>query len=818
MQESENTIPEKHDDLKKYREESGLATRWLKEINNVKNARKQKAFERNGEKIVKKYKNDNILQAFQVQNLPNTRVMFNVLWSNIQVLKPCLYARMPKPVVERRFKDLDLVGRLAAQGAERAITSMLSSQQDRFNYAIKAAVEDRLLPGRGQVWLRYDAEFEEQVDEQGEPIIQNGEAVKVLKPNSEMVWVDPVYWQDYLESIARNPHETRWRARRLWMSRSKLIKEFGEEIGKAVDLYDDKKRSGALDDDAEFFKEAEVWLIADDESKRFLWVSEGYKDAPLKVSDDVLKIQNFFPCPIPLLATTATDSSYPTPDFIIYERLADELDYVTKRISGMTECIRYIGIHAASLDKEIKNILKLADGQTWPIQNWAAFTNEKAGLGGAFSWFPFEKCVDALAPLINYQQQLLGQIFEITGIPDIVRGHSDPNETASAQQRKSKWTVIKLQEKQADVQRFCREAISKMAEIMFEPGLFTDETLSLLAGVPQMSMEDQQMWPQSLQLLRDDRLRTFRVDIETDSTIAIDEMEETQRWMEYMTSIQKIVSEIQGISQFRPELMYPIIETAKAAVRSFRTGRSVENCWEKALQEIEDADKAAKENPAPPPPDYETMKIQNDQGKIQVMQFEAQIKQQEAQFAQWFKPQELQAKNQSDQMNFELESQKLQIQAMQVQSRAQVDAMAAELDRFKTNFDQFVQTQTLELEKYRVVLDEKEKFLEEARLNQEQQVIRAESMQPREKTQPISINVNGSDVSHGKPKRKMVKVSRTPEGHLVGESIEVQDEDEAPKPKRKAKREMVRVQRTPEGHLVGESMEINDREEQGAEA
>src|SRR3990167_7509461 len=29
---------------------------------------------------------------------------FNVLWSNVQILKPTLYARVPKPEVVRRFK------------------------------------------------------------------------------------------------------------------------------------------------------------------------------------------------------------------------------------------------------------------------------------------------------------------------------------------------------------------------------------------------------------------------------------------------------------------------------------------------------------------------------------------------------------------------------------------------------------------------------------------------------------------------------------------------------------------------------------------
>jgi len=772
---------EKKEDLKDFKGDAGLALRWLKEINLVKNSKAQRAFENNGEKIVKKYKNTNLLTTFTTESLPSARVMFNVLWSNVQVLKPCLFARIPKVVVERRFKDQDPVGRLAASIAERCTTYMVQTQQDRFKHAISSAVEDRLLPGRGQVWLRYDAEFEEQKDEQGEPILEGDQVKKTIKPNSEMVWVDYVYWQDYLESSARNPFETRWRARRHWMTRSKLIKEFGATIGKAVELQSDGRKKKLTEED-EFLLEAEVWQIADSESKRMIWVCEGYKDGPLKITEDVLRIKDFFPCPVPLLATTSTDSTYPTPDYLIYERLADELDYVTKRLSAMVEMVRVVGMHAAALGPKLKQMLGKRDGETVAVENWAQFMGEKGGIKGAIDWFQFDQVVAAIPILTQYQQQLLGQIFEITGIPDIVRGHTNPNETAHAQQMKGAWTTVKLQENQGDVQRFCREIYGKEAEIIFEPGLFTDDTICLMDGMYQRGPDEQQMWPEALELLRNDRLRTFRVDIETDSTIAIDEDMESERWRNYMQAVQGMVSEIQGISQFRPELIFPIVESAKAAMRSFRTGRSVEAAWDKAWDQIEDSMKP--ENQPPPGPDYEMMKVQSEQAKIQVAQLEAQIKQQAEQFNQWFKPQELQAKTMADQMKFELESQKLQIEAMGMQNKAQVDSMARELEVFKTNFDQFVKTQELELEKYRVVLDEKEKFLEEARLASdmrlEQREKEAEAVVGKGKaSQPVNIHINGekAELKQRKLKRKLMSVKRTPEG-LIGESIELPDEDE----------------------------------------
>src|SRR5690349_15520038 len=52
---------------------------------------------------------------------------FNVLWSNIQVIKPAVYAQTPKPDIERRFHDQDDTGRLASILLERCVSISLGN-------------------------------------------------------------------------------------------------------------------------------------------------------------------------------------------------------------------------------------------------------------------------------------------------------------------------------------------------------------------------------------------------------------------------------------------------------------------------------------------------------------------------------------------------------------------------------------------------------------------------------------------------------------------------------------------------------------------
>jgi len=415
------------EDLKKYGGPEGCVLRWLKELSLVKDSKAQKSFEKTGEHIVKVYRNSGEDDGTFRDESSMGRVMYNVLWSNVQVLKPSLYSHMPKVVAERTFKDSDPIGRLAALGAERATHYMLLSQQDRFNYGVRASVEDRLLPGRGQMWLRYTADFEVQTppelglegddeaeidpDQTGGMPEESAEAIEVPKPNSEKVLADYVFWQDYFEATARTPFEVRWRARRTYMTRAQCIKRFGEDIGKAIELNHNptSKRKKYDGEDREFFQQAEVFEIWNEDDKCVYWISEGYMEAPLDYVKDPLKLKDFWPCPMPLLATVTTDSTYPTPDFKIYERLAKELDAVTKRIQAMNDCVRFVGMHAASLSDEIKKMQNLNDGQSWPVANWAAFM-EKGGLESAINWFPFERAVAAIGPLMQYQQALITQL------------------------------------------------------------------------------------------------------------------------------------------------------------------------------------------------------------------------------------------------------------------------------------------------------------------------------------------------------------------------------------------------------------------------
>ena len=119
------------------------AAYWLREIDAAR--KREKDFRTQGRKIL------DIYEGVE-------RCHFNILYSNTETLMPALYSAIPKPVVERRYKDDDPLGRAAAEAAKRGLEFLIDTNvegYETFDEGIRAAVLDALLPGRGSTSVEY---------------------------------------------------------------------------------------------------------------------------------------------------------------------------------------------------------------------------------------------------------------------------------------------------------------------------------------------------------------------------------------------------------------------------------------------------------------------------------------------------------------------------------------------------------------------------------------------------------------------------------------------------------------------------------------
>ena len=459
-----------------------VARFWLQQLKLAE--REDRNWVKKGRGIVKRYRDE---RRGNVGSAGRQTVRFNILWSNVETLKPILYGRTPKPDVQKRHKDnVDPAALMGAQIIERALA--YEDDLDEFDEVMRRVVEDRLLPGRGVARVFYDPEFGEPEEDPDADLDEDGEKATFRPVENERAPVRYVFWEDFRQSPVRVDGDVWWTAYRSYMTRDELVSRFGRKIGKDVVL--DYTPRGLEDDgdkgpQADAFKKAQVWEIWDKQKRRVVWVAPSYPDGPLDTKKDPLELPGFFPNPRPLSATTTNETMVPVADYSEYEDQAIELDVLTGRIDKLTTALKVVGLYAGESKAEISQMFSEdgVENQLIAVEGWALFM-ERGGLENAIVWAPMEQIAKVLIQLYDARDRVKRTLYEITGMADILRGETDPTETLGAQQLKAQFATRRISRAQKQVARFARDLMRLRGFVIARH--FSPETLGAMTGFPEM--------------------------------------------------------------------------------------------------------------------------------------------------------------------------------------------------------------------------------------------------------------------------------------------------------------------------------------------
>lgn len=568
---------------------------------------------------------DRLLKRYrdELRGNRDSSAKFNVLWSNVQTLVPAVFAKIPKPDVSRRFRDNDPIGRVAALILERALEYEAEHYPD-FYRTTRQCVTDRFLGGRGTAWVRYEPHI--RAGSLGEPVDGVQISEDVDEPQEELDYecspVDYVHWKDFGHSVARTWEEVTQVWRRVFLTEDQVEERFGEEIAKKVpmDARPDQIRKtdrAEMGGDGEGLARAEVYEVWDKTEKKVYWISKSVAE-PLDVKDDPLGLEEFWPCPRPLYATLTNETLVPVPDFTMYQDQARELDTLADRIDGLIIALQVRGVYDAAIP-EISRIF--TEGQNTnliPVKNWAAFA-EKNGLDGAMDIVDLKPIYEALRGAYEAMSQVLQQIYDLTGISDIIRGQSNANETATAQQIKGQYASLRLKALQYEVAFFCSQMLQLKAQVIC--GQFDPKTMMTMAGVEQLSPEDQQLVPQAMALLigpermqdpaakqGPNLMRNFRIEVNADTMVQADEEEEKAKRLEFISAVGGFFEKTLPLVQQVPQAAPIAVTLLKFGITAFKVGKSVEGALDQAIDQLT---KAAAQ-PQPPKQDPEVLRVQAD--------------------------------------------------------------------------------------------------------------------------------------------------------------------------------------------------------------
>jgi hypothetical protein len=105
---------------------------------------------------------------------------------------------------------------------------------------------------------------------------------------------------------------------------------------------------------------------------------------------------------------------------------------------------------------------------------------EGKGWDGNIAFLPVAEIANVLVQLIQIREQMKRDLFEVTGISDLVRGQGQASETATAQRIKGHYAGLRIEDRQRAQGRFAGDTVRIMAEIMAEQ--FSPETLLEMSG------------------------------------------------------------------------------------------------------------------------------------------------------------------------------------------------------------------------------------------------------------------------------------------------------------------------------------------------
>ena len=584
---------------------------------------------------------------------------FQIFWANLEVLRPTIYSRAPQPVVAPRHTDGGELPRKASELLERVLA--YDVEDDDLHDTLLQVRDDLALSARGVSW-----------------VLDNGRCIHVDR-------------EDFVHEPARKWQEVGWVARRAYLTRDAMEERFPEADLRNVKYEKVSSKDGDAKDYKPTAKKAQVWEIWSRAENAVVWVTDGAL-LVLDMQPPLIDVKGFFPCPRPAYGTLERRTLKPVPDFVYYRDQTDEINELTARISALSESLRLKGFYesgTSEVGEAIEAAFKRTDDKALlvPVSSSAALGGKS--LKDAIIWMPVKEVADVITALVALRRQLIEDVYQITGLSDIMRGATDPNETLGAQELKSQYGSIRVRERQAEMVRVARDILRLKAEIYAE-----NVPAAELAQIAQMKLPTQADAAMMLQkaqaqgqqadpskivtleqvdgLLKSQKTRPFVLEVESDSTIAPNEQEEKRSRTEFITAVGGFIQQAGSMVAQRPETAPFAAEMLKFTAGAFRAGRELGG----AIDEFAEAIKAsaAQAQKAPPPnPEIEKAKAQM-QAKQAELQFKVQSKQAESAMAARKSEADLQMAAQKH----DLEMQKMQAEILKIQAEiARINAQAA---------------------------------------------------------------------------------------------------------------------------------------------
>ena len=500
---------------------------------------------------------------------------FPIHYANVETIVPAVFNSMPQPDIRERFRQGDGPARTAADVLERVVS--VQTDDSALDVEAENVARDAVYAGRGVLRVRFKVEEYDGAE-------------------SESVCYEAVSWRNYIEPKTTRFDRLPWMAFKHPLATDELERMTDKEIIEKQEAppEDPEKPSGVV-------TVFEIWC----KKKREVLFIRSDDGRIIRRVPDPLNLRGFFPVCKPVQPLTLTDNRDPVVPFTLYQKLADEVDDTTKRIKALLKGLKVRGLLVTGAE-DVERLAQAGDNQLVTGSNLEALA--QLGMDKAILWWPIERIIAVLRELYVARDASKQAIYEVTGISDIVRGASNTAETATAQAIKTQWGSLRIRRLQSMIERMVRDAYVMTVELI--AANFSRETLESASG---MQIDDE-VWE-----LIQDPLRSYRIDVESDSTVRADLSRQKGEMAEFLNGTAQFFSVMQPVVTASPSVAGPVVALYASFARQFNLGRQAESALDELIEMAKGVAQQEKPNPEAEAKAAEMkLKVQELQDKAQL--------------------------------------------------------------------------------------------------------------------------------------------------------------------------------------------------------
>lgn len=534
-------------------------------------------------------------------------------YSIFKIRQPLVLSRIGIPIGKDTTKDgSDPVGACAAIGKERLAIN-LAKNFDFFDYL--CACRDDFLATNfaiGRAYYERD-EVKERVKERISPIKAGNDYVFVNAEN-KVVESDEIY-QDaegyYIEKsevvdvenekiclehiLYRNfypdPGIRRWnRCRRMAFECHYSEREFKDIFGaaafNALPKPDPSKGSG--EESAPKRQSIVVYEYWDEYDKVTKYLAKDGEDfltpkgMPEPKGEDsygneerngIYDLDGFFPTVSPLMMNMPTDEFWPIPEYAQLVEIIEDIHTIFSRMILLTRAIRIRLLYDKNVEGLGVAIKEATEGEAFGVPNLMQALQKAGGnLDAVVQYVNVEKPINSLNELYKALEQRLNVLYKLTGTSDLLQGLiTDPTQrTFGERQMTEKYALNQLAEPQRKMAEFVRGSYQLMTEMALKN--FKDDSIDKYVMPETLPNDLKKYWPAARELLKTD-LSRFRIELETDSTIALNEEYDKKMRIELVNALTAALEKTANIARTNPALVEVELHALKYLIQGFRQGK-----------------------------------------------------------------------------------------------------------------------------------------------------------------------------------------------------------------------------------------------------